>query len=204
MLNASSPPAVRDLKDHVADLLLNWDYRHLELEFRIGLKTLTFMPSVGKGRFERVLSSLGPAVHTGSTHELYPAADGVLRREKSGDSVTWVHKKRLANFDLRLDTAPWHVRASTSFERSEDHPKPSHPPNFVRRRERWSCRRGAWCIDLTATTGNAPDTVDNDEASYEVEVELADHDEFFRTPLEEIIAQGLRIVADLTLALGAD
>lgn len=209
---------------HLATVLMNWDYRLLELEFRVGLHTRSFVPSVGKERFERVrramdmatnaktdaktacANSLGVRGARGirSVHDVFGSGDpslGVLRREKTLTGTTWdtrwVHKQRLAHFDERIQP-PWTLRASTALERVENHEDPG-PPAYVRRRERWSYRRGPWTVDLTIASGGGD--VDSDE-SYEIEVELADQDELFRTPLREIVHGGVRLVTDIVKHLG--
>ena len=212
-----SPPdsGLPGLFEHLADALLRWDYRLLELEFRLGLRMRSFVPNVGRERFEALRAYLDDGEGRGSVrtaHAVFVAPDGgVLRRETDLDNPTgdhpdgdrWVHKLRLANFDLGpAAKSPWQVRASSSLEREEDHgAKPAAKPSYVRRRERWAFRRGPWTVDLTVAAGNSPGEIDNDEETYEVEIELADRDEFFRTPLSEIVKQGLKLTNELAARL---
>ena len=78
----------------------------------------------------------------------------------------------------------------------EPAPVPPSAWSIQRTKERYSYVVGAWTIDMTKVATAPPVDIDADH-SYEVEIELTDHLEFFGKELREILAAGRGIADDM-------
>lgn len=187
---------------HLALVVLREDYRELELELRLGRRGVRgFDVDVGAENFARVLAALGSHTRRVQTSETIA---GGARIVVSGGTERVILKKRLMNADVDLGGggSPWVARISSSLEK----PSPACSSTsttsrassaLTRHKDRVSYARGPWTIDATRVT-----TEPGGGVTHEVEVELTDHTELFRRPLDEIVHAGLGIVAYLAQTIG--
>ena len=175
----------------------------LELEWRLGHSMGTFRPGVSEAAWERLRAKLDAspafAMRYVETHE--GIADGVRRSEAVVDgsappSVTWVHKKRVADYDSASDVGPWSVRASVSAELQHAAP-PRFQATYERHKRRWSYRHDCWSVDLTRVRGNGPNHLDADSDVYEVEIELGDREVLLDRPLDHIVRWGRQMAGEV-------
>jgi hypothetical protein len=189
--------------------IAKYGHDRIELEFRLGHRALgRFEPGVPRDAWERVKAALdaasqgaAPAFARAETRTLERIHNGHKHVVDEAGGVTGVHKKRLSDVDLE-QAGPWDIRASVSLEETEA--PDSDPPAsaFERRKHRFSYRHKCWSVDLTCVTGNSRE-LDNDQATYEVEVELADQGELFVRLATETVQWGLDLTRDMVgLALG--
>lgn len=179
---------------HLARALFDHDFRTIELEFRIGVNG---KHDVGEHRWAKLKSMLGKETKSSKTVEkILKSPDGTASRYVTGNGPpVWIHKKRLHVEDSKR-YHPWNIRTALSMEITE--PAQEHPQtwSFQRTKERYSFVYGAWTIDMTKVASVPPIDVDT-EHSYEVEIELTDHYEFFGKELVEIFRDGARIASDM-------
>jgi len=173
------------------------DYRTVELEFRIGLHGKN---DVGETRWTKLRKFLGKETKKSVTVEKIARGNQSLARGTSSRYVEglgsphWNHKKRIhAEDDVR---PPWRVRTAVALEHVEPAPVPPSAWSIQRTKERYSYVVGAWTIDMTKVATAPPVDIDADH-SYEVEIELTDHLEFFGKELREILAAGRGIADDM-------
>lgn len=182
--------------------LRTYDWRTVELEFRMGRNTGTcFDPDVGHARFRDIKAradawaadATDPLAYLGCMNTVERSVGDL--RACSGDVRSVGRKRRVADVDYPAG------RLSVSLEADEPADTPVPPGGHLRRKCRHSYAAGPWRIDLTRVMASAD--VDCDDARYEVEVELADRDELFRVPLSELLAVGARTLQalDITTSL---
>ncbi len=179
--------------DALARTLFNHDFRAVELEFRIGVNG---KHDVGERRWNKLKSTLGKETKYARTVEkIVKGADGGISRHVDGaERPVWIHKKRVHVEDERCQ--PWNVRTAISLESTEPARESPAAWSFQRTKERHSFVCGAWTIDMTKVASVPPIDVDT-EHSYEVEIELTDHFEFFGKELAEVVRDGKHIANDL-------
>lgn len=202
------------LERSVAQALKTYGHQRLELEFRLGQRGAGgFVPGVTQAAWEALKAALDEScgegrafrLVTSDTRELI-AGDGTgakyVMDSAGGAAPFWMHKKRL--WDLDRDTGtPWCCRASASLEvvdapRREDAPRrPPASHRFERHKQRWSYRHRCWSLDLTRVASNLPHQLDNDDVSYEVELELVDTSELFARTLPNLLEWAHTMVADV-------
>lgn len=117
-------------------------------------------------------------------------------------AIKITHKERLHRLDYPAPAPhPWTVRASIALEVVERPPPGASgdppPHRFRRTKDRTSYRFGPWTVDLTKATSNLPGELDNDDETFEVEVELADATVLFARPLEDVVRWGWGIACDM-------
>ncbi len=179
--------------DALARTLFDHDFRSVELEFRIGVNG---KHDVGEQRWKKLKTSLGKETRYARTVEkIVKSSNGTASRYVIGqDKPVWMHKKRVHVEDTQRH--PWNIRTAISLESTEPAGEPPRTCSFQRTKERHSFECGAWTIDMTKVASVPPIDVDT-EHSYEVEIELTDHFEFFSKELDEVIREGKHIASDL-------
>lgn len=204
--SAAARGLVRSSLDHV---LKTYGRDRLELEFRLGHRTgapgSSFVPGVSAAAWSALKSALDASdsftVVVTNTRELIcdDGSGGKYVMPSSGDAPPyWMHKKRLSDIDADTGT-PWCCRTSMSLEVVDEGP-PRPPParhRFERHKERWSYVHRCWSIDLTRVASNLPHQLDNDDVSYEVEIELRDSTELFCRTMDNLLEWGWTLVTDV-------
>lgn len=177
----------------LARALFEHDYRTIELELRVGIHGKN---DVGELRWTKLRKFLGRETRkTITVEKIAKGPAGTSSRYVVGSGEPhWNHKKRLHVEDARCD--PWHVRTAVSLECVEPAPEAPKTWSFRRTKERYSYVVGAWTIDMTKVASLPAIDIDADH-SYEVEIELTDHLEFFGKELGEILAAGHAIAQDM-------
>ena len=179
----------------VAAAVAKFDWRMLELELRAGRRTPEgFDPDVGAAGHDFAKSRLDAWSHDGvkclGCESTVDRLSGELRETTGSTSSIGsagrvvIRKKRLRDVGIPGG------RLSLSLEAATEDAVPQG--GATRRKCRWSYSVGPWRVDLTRVVPS--EDPDCDEAKYEVEVELADRDELFRTPLPELLADGARVL----------
>jgi hypothetical protein len=179
----------------VAGAVGKFDWRMLELELRAGRRTPGgFDPDVGAAGHDFAKSRLDAwsrddRVKCLGCESTVDRLVGELR-ETTGSAAgrLVIRKKRLRDVDIPGGRLSLSLEAAT-------HDAVPHG-GATRRKCRWSYSVGPWRVDLTRVVPSADP--DCDEAKYEVEVELADRDELFRTPLPELLADGARVLRSVS------
>jgi hypothetical protein len=185
----------------------------LELEFRLGhrLPGGAFTSNVGKDTFGKIMESLEASaawdavydidtvdmIHSGAKHVTttsYAERGGV--RAPAPPPPRWLTKTKVATVDYETGDA-LAARASVSIEAFAP-ADPDPPPTTSRRiksrrRFQWKC----WAFDLTKVQSTLPGDLDNDDFSYEVEIELVDPGMLFERTMDSIAEWGMALVNDL-------
>ena len=184
----------------------------LELEFRLGrrLPGGAFVSSIGPDAFKAIktkldASNVWDAVYDVDTVDLiHSAAKHVttIRHLKNGDPLPvppprWLTKTRVANIDYEFDTAtPFSARASVSIESfapaGTECPPTTARRTKCRRRYVWKC----WAFDLTQVHSTLPGDLDNDDATYELEIELLDPGMVFERTMDSLAEWGKSLLND--------
>ena len=181
-----------------------YGHERLELEFRLGHLSATaagprFSAGVSADAWARIKAGLDasgmPSTETRTTERVFAGHKHVT--DDATGVVTGVHKKRLFDLDIRpAADCPWTTRASLSLETHEPPTLEVPQTSIERRKHRHSYAYKCWSFDITRVTGNGRD-LDNDEPTYEVEVELADVTALFVRPMFEIARWGTQLAADM-------
>lgn len=178
-----------------------YGHERLELEFRLGHHSNgRFSAGVSAEAWARIKAGLDASglasTETRTTERIYAGHKHVT--DDATGVATGVHKKRLFDLDIQPDApgVPWTTRASLSLETREPPAIGVAQTCIERRKHRHSYAYKCWSFDLTRVTGNGRD-LDNDEPTYEVEVELADATELFVRPMFEVAKWGTRLAADM-------
>lgn len=190
----------------------NYDHTGLELEFRLGhrLPGGAFSSNVGKEAFHKIKQSLDASksfdivydidttdmIHSGAKHVT------TTRHEKNGQPLPlpparWLTKQKCGTVDFELKDTPLVARAAISIEQFAP-AEPDAPPTTARRQKRrrrycWHC----WAFDLTEVRSTLPGELDNDDASYEIEVELLDPGILFERTMDSLAEWGMALLDDL-------
>lgn len=195
--------------------IAKYGHERIELEFRLGHRALgRFEPGVGLEPWQRIKAALDAGCRPrpdGRPPSFVASESRTVERIHAGHKhvideagrVTGVHKKRLSDTDLESGGGqPWDVRASVSLEETETPAAPPPDSAFERRKHRHSYAHKCWRVDLTCVTGNSRE-LDNDQPTYEVEVELADTGELFTRLATDLVQWGLQLAHDMVrLAAG--
>lgn len=201
-------PDLGGLRASLARVLRTYGRERLELEYRLGHRTAgKFVPGVSEAGWERLKARLdrpSPAldrVVVTDTRELIcdDGSGGKYVVDSNGGKGYWMHKKRLSDADFATDF-PWSCRVSMSLE-VVDPPERQQPPpaghRFERHKRRWSYHYACWSVDLTRVISNLPHQLDNDDVSYEVEIELRDTAELFTRAADNLLEWGWSIARDM-------
>lgn len=190
--------AMDRMQETVRQHLLRFGNERLELEWRLGCSVNGhFVAGVGQTAFEKLRASLDKsgAAHIKDTY----VAEHIPKAAKNGERFVvsppdaptghWRWKTRVCVEDRQG------ARACLAMEEQAVQTIP-FPVDSVFTSKRVKARRsyqfGAWSVDLTLVTGSV-----DEEATYEVEVELVDKDEMFVRPLDNILAWGWNIASDM-------
>jgi hypothetical protein len=187
-------------------------HRGVELEFRLGRRFGTrFVTGISREGWTKIEAALDASPHVAKQPVLATTekimADGwkyvvVENAGANGEAPRehWNHKKKIETFEMPdiLPDSPWAVRASVSLEKVEIGPAaPQDAPGYVRNKIRTSYLHECWTFDLTRVRSNAPDHADSECEIYEVEVELASTDAFFKYTVDHLLSWGECLVADM-------
>jgi hypothetical protein len=201
MTTEQTRAAAAELASRLKAAIAKYGHERLELEFRLGHRSNDrFSAGVSADAWARIKAGLDASglasTETRTTERIYSGHKHVT--DDATGSVTGVHKKRLFDLDIQPDVAgvPWATRASLSLETHEPPTLGVAKTSVERRKHRHSYAYKCWSFDLTRVTGNGRD-LDNDEPTYEVEVELADVTELFVRPMFEIARWGTQLAADM-------
>jgi hypothetical protein len=208
----AAPAAAADVSELVGDLLRTirtYGNDRLEFEFRLGHKTGVvgqkgggggFRPGVDGDAWARLKAALDASkdwtVTNSVTTERIDSSGSKLVLDASNAPVCVIHKKRLVDRDFATDS-PWCARASLSLEEREDPPPAGLKHVYERRKKRWSYAYKCWSVDLTQVAGNMPHQLDDDQESYEVEIELRDTQELFVRTVDSIVGWGWGMIHDV-------
>ena len=185
------------------DALRTYGHERLELEFRLGHTIRSFVPGVSRAHWMALRNVLDDSPAWTRTYketvERIHQGHGRESTRKTTDANTmkeeWMGKKRLADEDNPGEDCPWTIRTSLSME-VEVQPDPALDMSIERRKCRWSYYHKGWSFDMTLVQGNAGADLDEDITLCEIELELADHDLYFKYPLSVLTRHGTLLVQD--------
>jgi hypothetical protein len=192
--------------------LAEFGEERLELEFRLGtIVGGQFVAGVSSDAFRKLTTMLDASpvvrdIQVTETVEYIVGEGKYVIDPASIREPKWNYKKRLRVVDLgdlgTGTTVPWCARAGISLESIEvgqPAPLPSQQ-RYRRRKFRRSYRYECWSFDLTRVSSNLPGQLDNDDETYEVEVELVDTSVLFVRPLDNVVMWGLELIRDMIVA----
>ena len=193
----------------VKHVLATHGHRGVELEFRLG-RTFgnRFVSGVSKEGWTKIVHALEESPEFVSLPELV-TRESILSggwKQLTFDDETvpprWHHKQKVDTFELPdiLPDSPWAIRASLSLEKVEMCPPAPvregkvEASGYVRNKKRLSYTYKCWSFDMTRVQSNLPG---HDDETFEVEVELADQEAFFKYTIDHIVTWGQCLVRDM-------
>jgi hypothetical protein len=183
-------------------LLLNNDYRKIELEFRLGMMfDGRFVSSLPKVVWNQMKSKMKetPEEYTIIDKYLGTGDQRIATRfvTKSNGEEFWEQKNKVHN--TMFSNGRFEVRTSVALEEQTSAPPPGTPlitsnAQFVmqRKKARMSYAMGPWRVDFSKVE-QIPQRNDVEEL-FEVEIELADNGIFFEKEVEQVLLEGQKIV----------
>jgi hypothetical protein len=161
---------------HVFDI--NKNKKHVEFEFRFGqINNDMFVTNVGKERFEKVMKALeaydGWEDVVRSSTSVYYKGDTRMSIDDDTEEATNINKTKITKIDHRIPDEPLDVRFCASIEKPTE-PSDEEVMDYVRCKKRVSFIRKNLSIDMTIVTGQPDDLDDEEEETYEIELEIID------------------------------
>jgi hypothetical protein len=154
---------------------------YVEFELRLGKRSTkggAFDTNVGHDVFHRILDGLKRYQGWESTSEsevdIFYDGDRRFIFEGDSDDCIAVIKKKIKKVDIHLENRPFDIRFGVATETPIENPEvPGEADQKTRRR--WSFIRKNLSIDMSVVTGGgAFDPDSEDEAVYQVELEIVD------------------------------
>ncbi len=176
------------------------DKQYIEIEFRLGKINLDgFDTNVGKDMFEKIKRRLmkykGWESINNTEDEVYYWPDGT--RCIYNETMSTTNKKhKIFKKDFNLNK-PLDVRFSVSQEIPTDQPQEDATKSVTRKRT--SFVRKNVTIDLTEVTGPPKDIDDEEETTYQVEVEIIDPSAILKDYLIENIVYKVHDLLAITV-----
>jgi len=155
--------------------------KYVEFELRLGKRSTkggAFDTNVGHDVFHRILDGLKRYQGWESTSEsevdIFYDGDRRFIFEGDSDDCIAVIKKKIKKVDIHLENKPFDIRFGVATETPIENPEvPGEADQKTRRR--WSFIRKNLSIDMSVVTGGgAFDPDSEDEAVYQVELEIVD------------------------------
>ena len=155
--------------------------KYVEFELRLGKRSTkggAFDTNVGHDVFHRILDGLKRYQGWESTSEsevdIFYDGDRRFIFEGDSDDCIAVIKKKIKKVDIHLENRPFDIRFGVATETPIENPEvPGEADQKTRRR--WSFIRKNLSIDMSVVTGGgAFDPDSEDDAVYQVELEIVD------------------------------
>lgn len=151
---------------------------NVEFEFRLGKKnTDMFDTNVGKENFEKLLEGLKKFSDWEKVLEqntsVYYKGDTRMIMDDDTEEMTCMRKTKIKKFDVVLEDQPYDLRFCASNEIPVE-PSEDEVMDYLRVKKRISFVRKNLSIDLTVVTGQPDDLDDEEDETYEVELEILD------------------------------
>lgn len=176
----------------------------VELEFRVGrVIGKNFVPGVPQQAWDSVYRALKtsanfqplPVIET--LERIFPTSGVKIVHCAATNTRHYNTKHRLVAEDPPSEN-PWTVRGSLALETvTAKEPHALSGDTFIRRKQRHSFLYECWSFDLTKVVSSHPDQMDNDDITYEIEVELKDQNAFFKYTIDHIVTWGYSIANDV-------
>ena len=152
--------------------------KHVEFEIRFGqINNDMFVTNVGKDRFEKVMKAMksynGWEDVVESSTSVYYRGESRMSIDDATEEATNVKKSKVAKIDHRIPDEPLDVRFCASIEQPIE-PSDDEVMDYVRCKKRISFVRKNLSIDMTVVTGQPDDLDDEEEETYEIELEIVD------------------------------
>ena len=153
--------------------------KHVEFEMRLGkINNNMFDTNVGEKVFNKVLGALKVYKDWESVKEttssVYYKGSNRMTINEDTEEVTTVKKQKLQVVDQYLKDRPFDVRFCVSEEVPIDDDMSEEVMDHVRHKSRTSFLRKNLSIDMTVVSGDPDDLDDENEESYEIELEIVD------------------------------
>lgn len=153
--------------------------KHVEFEMRLGkINSNMFDTNIGKEAFEKIIGALRAYDAwedvKESTSSVYYKGSKRMSINEDTDEVTTVVKQKIQVVDQYLKDRPFDVRFCVSEEIPIEDDMSDDVMDYVRHKKRVSFLRKNLSIDLTVVSGDPDDLDDENEESYEVELEIVD------------------------------
>lgn len=155
--------------------------KHVEFELRLGKRSTrggAFDTNVGHDVFHRILDGLKRYRGWESTSEsevdIFYDDDRRFIFEGDSDDCIAVTKRKIKKVDIHLENRPFDIRFGVATETPIENPEVPGEAD-QKTRKRWSFIRKNLSIDMSVVTGGgAFDPDSEDEAVYQVELEIVD------------------------------
>jgi mRNA capping enzyme, beta chain len=188
---------------------------HLEIEFRLGKFQMmggrkVFVANINQDLYKKILKKVGTGIENGlvrrttCTEDYFGKADARTTKDIITQQTTTVTKRRIKNVDIDLKNSPFDIRLSVSEEVPLDNRIVSADDAVrIRRKDRTSFLYRAFQFDLTevvdvpVSNGGSHDKDDDQEAIFEIEVEIRDMEEAFSKPIKYSMEAGLLLCLDM-------
>ena len=153
--------------------------KHVEFEMRLGkINNNMFDTNVGEKVFNKVLGALKVYKDWESVKEttssVYYKGSNRMTINEDTEEVTTVKKQKLQVVDQYLKDRPFDVRFCVSEEIPLEADLGDEVMDHVRHKKRVSFVRKNLSIDMTVVSGDPDDLDDENEESYEIELEIID------------------------------
>lgn len=174
--------------------------KQLELEFRLGrCINNRFVPGVSKIAWTKMQDALSscPSVRTQQPVDIMERiySDTGTALVVTDSSRMW--KRKVPLFKGNDDDGT--VRGALAWEEwsGKEPAGAARGESFIRKKQRQSFLHECWSFDLTKVISNHPDQMDNDEETYEVEIEFVDNNYFFKYTVDHLVAWGALLARQL-------
>jgi len=153
--------------------------KHVEFEMRLGkINNNMFDTNVGRDAFMEVMKALRIYKEWESVKEsttsVYYKGPVRMSIDEDTENVTTVRKQKLQVIDHYLKDRPFDVRFCVSEELPVEDDISDEVMDYVRHKQRVSFLRKNLSIDMTVVSGDPDDLDDENEESYEIEMEIVD------------------------------
>lgn len=156
----------------------NKSKRNVEFEIRFGkINSDMFDTNVGKDTFEKVMKALEKydgweEVKKSSTSVYYKGATRMSIDDET-EEVENIKKTKITKIDHSIPNEPLDIRFCASKEEPVEQDE-DEVMDYVRCKKRTSFIRKNLSIDMTIVTGQPDDLDDEEEETYEIELEIID------------------------------
>jgi hypothetical protein len=209
LVNVPKFESTQRIAHRVKKVLATHGHRGVELEFRLG-RTFgdRFVAGVSHEGWTKIARALEKSHEFVSVPELVTRESilsGGWKQVTFEDEMAppqWNHKQKVDTFEISdiLPDSPWAIRASLNLEQVEKCPPASVreckdvASGYVRNKKRTSYTYKCWSIDMTRVQSNLPG---HDDEIFEVEIELADQEAFFKYTVDHLVIWGQCLVKDM-------
>jgi hypothetical protein len=181
---------------------------NVELEIRLGRQVgSSFVPGVSKVVFDGITALLNNPSFTKTVSNTHEKLDkqGARHITDIDTKTSYVqYKKKIHSVTEEFSINDYLQRISISIEKSDPSSAENTSSNcttYFRNKKRISYENNGWRFDLTRVSGNLPEMADNDDDTYEVELELADPQMVYMYTAQHLMEWGHALMNEILLKI---